>query len=69
MLHQNSGNRPKEKKVKELGNRAHHRREAKEIPRMMVKQNPRMITMYSNQPAQIGGVGQKRFPQEDKTDR
>lgn len=54
--------------MKELGNRAHHRREAKEIPRMMVKQNPRMTTMDSNQPAQIGGVGQKRFPQEDKTD-
>lgn len=28
-----------------------------------------MTTLDSHQPAQVGGVGQKRFPQEDKTDR
>lgn len=48
----------REKKIKESDNRAHHKREAKEIPRMMVKQNSSMTTMHqigtANQPVQIG---------------
>lgn len=46
--------------VKELGDRAHQKKEAKECPRMMAKQNPEMTTMHqammvTNQP-QLGKV-------------
>lgn len=58
MLHQNSGSKPKGKKIKVSDNRADHKREVKEIPRMMVKQNSSMSTLpqggTANQPVEIG---------------
>lgn len=65
MLHQDSGSRPSDKSMQELGSSAHRKREVKVIPRKMAKQNPWMTAVH--QPAQIG-AGQKKFPQEDEID-
>lgn len=46
MLYQNSGSRPRDKKVEELGDRAHQKGKTEEIPRMVSKQNTRTTTTH-----------------------